>query len=106
MADKYYAWGEIRTGKKVIPRGTVVTEKDIGDDWDALIKCGSISTKVFPKMPDTWQGSVRSFRNEQIRALKAGLDAKSLLALDITDDDEGDPEYRQLLAQVEDTASE
>jgi hypothetical protein len=103
MAAKYYAWTEINLGEKSIPPGTVVTPKELGDDWDSLLECGAIRTQTYPKMPASWLGSVRSFRQEQIRALKAGLDARSLL--DIEDDEEGD-EYLQMLAAVEEGASE
>jgi hypothetical protein len=103
MANKYYAWTEIRLGSESIAPGTVVLPKQLGDDWDSLLEAGSIRTQVYPKMPATWLGSVRSFRQEQIRALRAGLDARTLL--DIEDDDEGD-EYLALLASVEEGASE
>jgi hypothetical protein len=104
MANKYYAWTEIRLGSEpTIASGTVVTPKQLGNDWDALLDAGSIRTQVYPKMPATWLGSVRSFRQEQIRALREGLDARTLL--DIEDDDEGD-DYLSLLASVEEGASE
>jgi len=99
---KYYAWTEIRLGEKSIEPGTVVTPKELGSDWDSLVECGAVRTNVYPKMPATWQGSVRSFRQEQIRALREGLDARSLL--DVEDDEEGD-EYLELLASVEEGAS-
>lgn len=103
MAAKYYAWTEVKLGVKSIAPGTVVTSKDLGDDWDSLVECGAVRTRVYPKMPATWLGSVRSFRQEQIRALREGLDARDLLAVD--DDEEGS-EYLELLASVEDGASE
>jgi hypothetical protein len=101
-AKKYYAWTELNTGDKKFAPGTVVTPKDLGDDWNSLVECRAIRTLTYPKMPATWQGSVRSFRQEQVRALRAGLDARDLLDLD---DDEDDDEYLQLLASVEEGAS-
>lgn len=105
---KYYAWTEIRNGDETIKAGSVVTAKQVGDDWDALVACKAIRTKVFPKMPDTWQGSVRSFRMEQVRAIRAGLDARDLLASsgDTDDIEEEDDEYLEMVAQLEEGASE
>ena len=105
MATKYYAWTEINLGEDYFSPGTVVTSKDIGGDWDSLIECGAIRTRVYPKMPATWKGSVRSFRQEQVRALRAGLDARSLLDIEAEDDEETD-EYLEMLAAVEGGASE
>jgi hypothetical protein len=105
MAAKYYAWTELNLGDESIAPGTIVTEKMVGDDFDSFVECGAIRTKVFPKMPNTWKGSVRSFRQEQIRALRAGLDARDLLDLD-DGEDEGDSEFLELLASVEEGASE
>jgi hypothetical protein len=70
MAAKYYTWSPIRTGEGEVKAGTVVTAKDFGADWDDLVECGAISTKVYPKMPATFTGSVRSWRNEQLRKIK------------------------------------
>jgi hypothetical protein len=104
MANKHYTWAPIKTDSGEIEAGTVVTAKTVGDDFDALVKCGAIRTRVYPKMPATWKGSVRSFRQEQIRALRAGLDARDLL--DIAESEEDENEYLELLASVEDGASE
>lgn len=106
MATTYYAWTDIITADSVIGRGEKVTQKQIGDDWDALIECRAVRTRVFPKMPATWQGSVRSFRMEQIRALRAGLDARDLLGITENDEEEETDEYLEMLAAVEDGASE
>ena len=105
MAVKHYAWTTIQSSKGTIPAGTVVTAKEIGDDWPSLLKCGAVRTKVYPKMPETWQGSVRSFRMEQIRAIRAGLDARDLLADSDEVSDEETDEYLELLATVEEGAS-
>ena len=104
MATKYYAWTELNFGPdKVIAPGSVVTPKELGSDWDSLVECGAVRTNVYPKMPATWLGSVRSFRQEQVRALREGLDARSLL--DIEDDDEEGDEFLEMLASVEEGAS-
>ena len=106
MATKYYAWTELNFGPdKVIAPGSVVTPKELGSDWDSLVECGAVRTNVYPKMPATWLGSVRSFRNEQVRALRAGLDARDLLASDMEDDDEEGDEFLEMLASVEEGAS-
>lgn len=104
MAAKYYAWTLIKADSGDVEPGSVVTAKGIGDDFDSLVECGAIRTRVYPKMPATWKGSVRSFRQEQIRALRAGLDARDLL--DIAESEEDENEYLELLASVEDGASE
>ena len=74
MAIKYYAWSPIRSTNGEVKAGTVVVEKDYGADWDDLVECGAIRTKPYPKMPATWQGSVKSFRNEQLRKLNSEVD--------------------------------
>lgn len=70
MATKYYAWSPIRTGEREILPGTVVSPNDIGDDWNALIASKAVRDRPYPKMPDTFQGSVRSWRMEQLRKLR------------------------------------
>jgi hypothetical protein len=74
MATKYYTWSPIRTDSGVVETGTVVLPKDFGADWKDLVECGAIRTKPYPKMPATWQGSVKSFRNEQLRKLNSEVD--------------------------------
>jgi hypothetical protein len=102
MAAKYYAWAPIDLGDTTIEAGSVVTSKQIGDDWNALVSCRAIRTKVYPDMPSTWKGSVRSFRMEQVRAMRAGLDANDLLASAVeVEPEQADDEYLELLAEVE-----
>lgn len=67
---KHYAWSPIRTGEKEFLPGMVVAPDDIGDDWNALIASRAIRERPFPKMPDAFQGSVRSWRMEQLRKLR------------------------------------
>ena len=74
MAAKYYAWTTIKLGNDSIAPGTVVSSKDIGNDWSQLVAAGAIRTKVYPKIPVTFTGSVRSFRMEQLRKLREDVD--------------------------------
>lgn len=48
MADTYYAWSPVDNGKKVIKLGGVVTEDDVGEDWDYLIESRAIRTQKYP----------------------------------------------------------
>lgn len=83
-ATKYYVWSPINMGDKVFEPGKVVSAKDFPDDWDQLLDSGAVSTKVYPKMPETFQGSPRDFRLAEIKALQDGLD----MELDDLEEDE------------------
>lgn len=67
---KYYAWSLIRIGGEEISPGTVVTPDRIGDDWNALIVGKAVRERPYPKMPESFQGSVRAWRMEQLRKLR------------------------------------
>lgn len=79
MATKYYAWSPIHTMDKVVEPGTVVTRTDF-PDWDQLVDSGAVKTKVYPKIPKTYQGSPRNFRLDQLKKLREDID------FDITDE--------------------
>lgn len=85
MATKYYTWSPIHTGGSEVKAGIVVVAKDFGDDWVDLVACGAIRSKPYPKMPASFQGSVKSFRNEQLRKLNSDVDLD-----DLFDDDDED----------------
>ena len=85
MATKYYTWSPIRTADGEVKAGTVVAVKDFGEDWNDLVECGAIRSKPYPKMPASFQGSVKSFRNEQLRKLNSDVDLD-----DLFDDDDED----------------
>lgn len=79
MAAKYYAWTDIRGGDAdkavLIRRGEEVTASKLGvssEEFQEMVKAGSIKSKPFPA-PDDYSGSaVDYFRDQLAEAQGAG----------------------------------
>ena len=83
---KYYTWTEIRKDDEIIEPGTVVTPTKLGDSFDSLLEARAIRTNPYPKM-GSFVGSVRSFRQDQLRKLRDGLDDD---LYDLEEEEEGE----------------
>lgn len=71
MADMY-AWSDILSDKGKFARGSKVTKASLGasdEDWDAMVRGGSIRPRKFPA-PEDYEGSALDYIRDQLREVQ------------------------------------